>query len=461
MKNVLRRALPPLVAVLGLHCSLNGLDEFSSQWGADAGDAGVASDSSAPPTDGSSPDAPGADGSSPDAPGTDSGCACSPYQECVAGKCVNCVTSWSVDTKSVSQTYVRNVGSHVDRPRRLAFMGAARASDERATVVEIGTCLGSLKKSWAGPMVGGRPIPGLFEAVGRADEVLFQVQGPTSGKLGSIVRFDLAKDDFSSVLDVEPFAAEASSNQPWYLATAPSGKIWMGGDYPTSGSTTRTPLLALSDGATSCSKGLTKYAGWYGRPIAINGDDVYYVLMNGPNLKVLRYSDAACKVAGCACEPAEELPQLAGPQNLAPFTAKVVASTLVIGGYLDNVVDPANPRAMLAQYIPATKSWNSLWTEDTSTAIDAVLALETDGSFVYAAMVKTFSFSGGSTSSTELLSFGLPIGSASVPKRIPVKKLAAAFSIDLDGIGGFIASGRSADTTADARIVRCPLTGCP
>lgn len=449
-----RRAALLALACSSLSCGLGGAD-YSSQWGADA-----TADTTADAPAEAAVDA-GVDAkvdALTDAPPAETGCACTANQECVAGKCQPCAASWSRDHKALSQRWLRNIDQYVDRTKGSAYVGAAR-TDDKAYLAEVGLCLGNLRREWSAPVVGGRALPGLTAGHRRGNELVFQTQGVTTGKLGSIVRFDALKNDFSAVVDVDAFAPEAVENQPWILGVAPSGKIYLGGDYPTPGATTRTPYFGFSDGAKSCSKGLTASAGYYGRPLAFAGDDVFYVLSLGAELRVLRYSDAACNVGTCACEPVAELPKLTLAKPFSPFAAKVVGSTLVVAGFSDD--GAGTQSAAIVQYTPATGSWGTAWIENTSPLIDAFLALDTDGSYVYAGLTRNYSFSGDSVSTVEVLTFALPISQSSAPKRLAMPKLSAVWGVSVDGAGSVIATGRSADTLADGRTVKCPLAGCP
>ena len=115
---------------------------------------------------------------------------------------------------------------------------------------------------------------------------------------------------------------------------------------------------------------------------------------------------------------------------------------------------------MVVQYEPTTKTWGSSWSIDPTTGIDTVLSLTTDGTSLYAALNEGFHPT-EATGKTALLKFGLPISTASAPTRVAMPRLSTAWDVELDGVGGFLAVGRSATDAANGRFIRCALTSCP
>jgi hypothetical protein len=64
---------------------------------------------------------------------------------------------------------------------------------------------------------------------------------------------------------------------------------------------------------------------------------------------------------------------------------------------------------------------------------------------------------GATTPAAELWIYPLPLASGAKPVVVPLSKLTTILSLDLDGRGGLLMSGYSADALTDGRTIRCSI----
>lgn len=457
-KNRLLSCIVGIFTALGLgvlttHCTWDGLDAYSAQYGKALVDAGGGTGGSA---------GAGGSGGSPIDAGT---CDCQAGQSCVLGQCETCLPIWSYDHKALRQGDSIIVDHHYDTSRKTVYVTASRQDGQaprRGYLAEVHSCRGTKLRDFDGPTaVDGSAVPGLLMS-GRAGDLLYaRAAYDDPSKIAGYVVYDVDKGLFLRTVWVDPWQTGAAIQYAWGLDVSASGKVWMNGEITALAGDPPSPLVMQSDGAgKTCVTNVPSITG-NGRAVVAHHGDVYLTMGTAsptPEVRVLHYTDSGCDVALCNCPIADELPALPVPGFPIIMDGKVLGSVLVIGGLYAKMGDDYG--GFLAQFNFVTKSWGTVYTYDSTPLLDGVTALGGDGSTVYVAMAENYSFSDPAVAKMQVHALNFPISANSQPKLVPVTALRGAFAVDLDG-EGFIMTGYSAGSIADGRTIRCTLEMCP
>lgn len=441
-----RRGLPLLLGLALLstsaHCLFTGLDDYSSGGGRPQGDGG-------PPED-APPDAP---------PPSDAGCDCGPAEACVLGACRQCTPTWIAEHKALRQGEVIITNHHLDRAARTLYVSSSRQDGQgprRGYLAEVDTCAGASLAVSDGAMVEGKLVPGLLYLSPHQGSLYAKLQVAGEAVLGGYARYDPASHTFDRIVELPPFMGGAEG--AWSFLVGPSGRAYWWGDWST-GTSTPLGMRATAEGKT-CVEDYPAHVGGTGRAMTRSGKDIYAAVCMPveKEVRVLRFDDTACDLAGCDCPVAEELPPLSLPGAANVMNMKVAGSVLLVAGF--TMATDTDWSGFLAQYSFGAKQWSSVFTYDEGALAEGFSALDSDDSFVYAAGFRGYVYGDTTNTLSDVFVFPFPITAASTPQRIPVPAVRAAFALDLDG-DGMILSGYSAASAADGRSVRCTLTGCP
>jgi hypothetical protein len=429
-----------LVGAAGLvRCTTDGLDGYASGWegGVDAGKDG-ASDQ---------------DGPSMDAGG---GCDCGLGQACVRGTCETCVPTWSVDFPSVAG----NDEAFDTRSTTLYFAGSRTVGDAGATTGYLGLvdeCTGKLVRAFDAPKLQSVTLAGLNNP-SIAGSKLYMRLYAQAPQAGGYARFDLASEAFDLAVPTLP-SLSMGSDESWMMTAAPSGNVWWSGDMNYApGPPTAT--VGKGVGAGVCWKGYTQ-PNESGRAITVDGTDVYVVTAS-TNIRVYHLDDASCAPPSCACAPSWTAPTLnLTSQTTGAMRARVVGKKLYVVGWTFVDAMGVDWKAWIAALDLGTKTWNTPFTWNPSSKIDAFVGLDADATYLYLSAAQAYDGTTWVSAASKVVVIPLTFDGQVAATVLDVPRLRVGWNIDLDRRGGFTLSGMSTDNGNDGRAIRCSLQTCP